>query len=105
MSRADFYDFRLGEFFEAMRAYRQEAESGREHVGNLVRTQTFRIFRLFASKKDQARLKKEEQFWPMPWDERSGQAEKDEIRRLESLDEEAAKREADKFLSRLNGSK
>lgn len=69
MSPRDFYDLRLGEFFEAMAAYRKEAESGREHVGNLVRTQTFRIFRLFASKKDQARLKKEEQFWPMPWDE------------------------------------
>lgn len=45
-------------------------------------------------------------FWPMPWDESRVQSEQDEIRRLESLDEDAAKAEAEKFFSRLNhGSK
>ncbi|MBR4227854.1 MAG: hypothetical protein IKR72_01975 [Bacteroidales bacterium] len=99
MPRRDFYDLRLGEFFEAMDAYRREAESGREHVGNLVRTQTFRIFRLFASKKDQARLKKEEQFWPMPWDE----PEEDAAEALAKMSAEDRQERLKDFLNKLDG--
>ena len=101
MSRADFYDFRLGEFFEAMFAYRQEAESGREHVGNLVRTQTFRIFRLFASRKDQARLNKEEQFWPMPWDEVDEKENAAEA--LAKMSNEERQERLQDFLNKLDG--
>lgn len=101
ITRSDFYDMRMGEFFEAMAAYRKEAESGREHVGNLVRTMTFRIFRLFASKKDQAKLKTEEKFWPMPWDE-ADDAE-DMAKALARLSDEQRQERLNDFLRQLDG--
>lgn len=103
MSRKEFYEMRPGEFLDALEAHNDEVVADRRHIGELVRGATLRLFNLQVAQK--SRVRDPRKFWPMPWDERSGQAEKDEIRRLESLDEEAAKREADKFLSRLHGSK
>lgn len=101
ITRSDFYDMRMGEFFEAMGAYRKEAESGREHVGNLARTMTFRIFRLFASKKDQARFAREEKFWPMPWD--AVDEAEDRAQALARMTDEERTARLNDFLRQLDG--
>lgn len=101
MSRKEFYEMRPGEFLEALSAHNDEMIADRRHIGELVRGATLRLFNLQVTQK--SRVRDPRKFWPMPWDET--QSENDEIRRLESLDEDAAKKEADKFFSRLNGSK
>ena len=51
MTREDFYDMRMGEFWEALDAFRKEAEGGRIHTGNLVRGLCIRIVNLFVAKR------------------------------------------------------
>ncbi len=104
MTRKEFYEMRPGEFLEALAAHNEEVTADRRHLGELVRGATLRLFNIQVAQK--SRMRDPAKFWPMPWDESRVQSEQDEIRRLESLDEDAAKAEAEKFFSRLNhGSK
>jgi len=99
MTRADFYDMRIGEFFEAMDAFQKEAEAGRKHAGNLIRGLCFRIFNLFVSRKD--KMKDESKFWPMPWDEREETAE-DVARGLSKLSAEERQAKINEFLRKID---
>jgi len=93
---------RIGEFFEAMDAFRNEAEAGRQHVGNLVRGLCIRIVNLFVARKD--RMKDETKFWPMPWDEVDTKAE-DVARELSKLSAEERQEKINEFLSKLDNGK
>ena len=53
-----------GEFWEALRAYRDEKAADRRHLGELARGLGVRIVNLFVKKP----VRKVEAFWPMPWD-------------------------------------
>lgn len=103
MSREGFYEMRIGEFFEALLAYRREKEDDRRHMGELVRGSTLRLFNLQLSKKD--RITDPSKFWQMPWDEGPEDENLEEIRRLESLSEEEMTAEAMKFLDKVNNGK
>ena len=67
LSRKDFYEMTQGEFWEAMRAYREEKTADRRHLGELARGLGVRIINLFVKKP----IRDIEGFWPMPWDEKS----------------------------------
>lgn len=98
ISRREFYEMRPGEFWEALRAYNEQVSADRRHLGELVRGATIRLWNLQVAPK--SRLTDVRKFWPMPWDEeQDGEAK--EIKRLESLDEEQAQKEIDKFLKRI----
>lgn len=99
MTREDFYDMRMGEFWEAMDAFRKEAEGGRIHVGNLVRGLCIRVVNLFVSKKD--RIKDEREFWPMPWDEPDENDAAEVARRLSGLSNEERQEKVNDFLRKL----
>lgn len=90
---------RIGEFFEAMDAFRKEAEAGRQHAGNLVRGLCIRIVNLFVVKKD--RMKDEHKFWPMPWDEPVKDDAVDVARELNSMSAEDRKQKINDFLKKL----
>lgn len=55
------------EFWEAMKAYRDEKTADRRHLGELTRGLAARVVNLFIKKP----IKNVEDFWPMPWDERN----------------------------------
>lgn len=55
------------EFWEAMKAYRDEKTADRKHLGELTRGLAARVVNLFVKKP----VKKVEDFWPMPWDEKN----------------------------------
>lgn len=99
MSREDFYSMRMGEFFEAMDAYREEAEGGRIHAGNLVRGLCIRVVNLFVSKKD--RVTDERKFWPMPWDAPVEDEAEDVAKRLSRLSDEERQAKINDFLKKV----
>ena len=90
---------RMGEFFEAMDAFRKEAESGRIHVGNLVRGLCIRVFNLFVAKKD--RISDERKFWPMPWDEPEENEAVDVAKRLSGMSSEERQEKINDFLKKI----
>ena len=67
MSRSDFYDMPVGEFWEAVEAYYKEVDADRRHIGELVRGAALRLFNINLEKSDQ--IKDPRKFWKMPWDE------------------------------------
>lgn len=67
MSRSDFYDMPVGEFWEALEAHNNEVEAERRHIGELVRGAALRLFNINLKKSDQ--IKDPRKFWMMPWDE------------------------------------
>ena len=89
---------RMGEFFEAMDAFRKEAEAGRIHVGNLVRGLCIRIWNLLVGKKE--RVRDERKFWPMPWDEPED-TPLDTARELAALTDEERQAKVNEFLSKI----
>lgn len=50
-----------------MYAYRNEKSADRRHIGELIRGFALRVFNLNVDKK--YRIKKVEDYWPMPWDD------------------------------------
>lgn len=100
MTRKEFYEMRPGEFLEALAAHNEEVDADRKHLGELVRGATLRMFNLQVAQKN--RYKDPAKFWPMPWDERKNTTEKEEIHRLEHLDEAGQQEEVQKFLSRIS---
>jgi hypothetical protein len=90
---------RLGEFFEAMDAFRRESEAGRIHAGNLIRGLAVRVVNLFVAKKD--KIKDERKYWPMPWDEPDEDPDR-VARSLAKMTDEQRQAKVNEFLSRLN---
>lgn len=99
MSREDFYSMRMGEFFEAMDAFRKEAEGDRVHVGNLVRGLCIRVYNLLVSKKNQ--VTDASKFWPMPWDDPDEDDAQAVARKLSRLSPEEQQAKVNEFLSKL----
>lgn len=99
MSREDFYSMRIGEFYEAMDAFRKEAEGDRIHMGNLVRGLCIRIVNLFVARKD--RINDERKFWPMPWDEPDKDDAAEVAKTLSGLSNEERQEKINEFLSKL----
>lgn len=91
---------RIGEFFEAMDAFRKEAEAGRQHTGNLVRGLCIRIVNLFVAKKD--KMGDVRKFWPMPWDEPDEDDAVTVARGLAQMSDEERQSKINDFLSRLD---
>ena len=98
LSRRDFYEMLPGEFWEAVRAYKEHVNADRQHLGELVRGATLRLFNLQVEKK--YRQKDPAKFWPMPWDDADDREDK-EIRRLARLGKAEREKEVEKFLNRV----
>lgn len=98
ISRRDFYEMRPGEFWEAVRAYKERVSADRQHIGELVRGATLRLYNLQVAPK--YRMKDPAKFWPMPWDT-TVDAEEQEIRRLAGLGKEETQKEVEKFFNRV----
>ena len=72
MTRAEFYDIPVGEFWEAVRAYGRREEANARHLGELARGAALRLFNVQLRRKDQIRDPAD--FWPMPWDAKGSKA-------------------------------
>jgi len=94
LSRRDFYEMRLGEFWEAMQAYWEEQTADRRHLGELARGLGVRIANLFVKKP----MRKASKFWEMPWDGDGLEA----ARAMEALPIEERARMAKEFLQRID---
>ena len=90
---------RMGEFFEAMDAFRKEAEGGRIHAGNLVRGLCIRIVNLFVAKKD--RVTDAGKFWPMPWDEPDERDAVDVAKKLADMSDQDRQEKINEFLKKI----
>lgn len=97
LSRQTFYEMRPGEFWEAMQAYQEELEAGRQHIGELVRGATARLFNLQVKKKDQ--ITDVRKFWPMPWDNLKTEAEI--VKELSQLTDAQRKEEVNRLLKNI----
>lgn len=84
-----------GEFWEAWKAYRDEKDSDRRHIGELARGIAARILNPFCK----GAIKEIDRFWPMPWDDRV--ADDAETRRINALPLEERQLEARKFLESI----
>lgn len=100
MTREEFYLMRLGEFWEALQAHRQEKEEDRMHIGELVRGAVLRLYN--SERQPSHQILNPSKFWRMPWDDPE-EAEDNEIKRLTSLSDEDRKAEIEKFLKRIHG--
>ena len=69
MTPGEFGETRIGIFYEALWAYRQEKEADRRHLGELIRGATIRLFNTQVGKR--SRMTEVEKFWRMPWDSES----------------------------------
>lgn len=85
-----------GEFWEALAAFRDEAETNRRHIGELTRGLCIRIINLFIKKP----YKSVEDFWPMPWDEPIDTAE-DIAAELNSMSRDERQDRAREFLQKI----
>lgn len=96
---SEFYLMRPGEFWEAVEAHSNEVEAERRHIGELIRGATLRILgpHLKRPVTDIA------SWWPMPWDEKKIDEEREEIERLNNLTDEQRANEARAFLELING--
>ena len=88
----DFYDMTQAEFWEAMKAYRDEKTADRRHLGELTRGLAARVVNLFVKKP----IKKIEDFWPMPWDEKN--TAKDIAAELKQMSREERRKLAQQFI-------
>ena len=93
ISPQDFGLMTLGEFQEAWKAYRDERDADRRHLGELARGMAARILNPFCK----GAIKDASRFWPMPWDDNPS----DEAARLDSLPPEEKQNEARKFLKKI----
>lgn len=85
-----------GEFWEALAAFRDEAETNRRHIGELTRGHVVRIINLFIKRP----IKKVEEFWPMPWDDQVQSAD-DVAAELNTMSQEERDALARKFLDSI----
>ena len=88
---------RVGEFWEALKAYRDEKDADRRHAGELARGAALRLFNLQLKKGSQ--ILDPAKFWPMPWDE---EKEEDEVvKQLDKLTDEERMEKAMELLTRV----
>lgn len=89
---------RVGEFWEAWKAYNDEKNADRRHTGELARGIAIRLFNIQLRKKDQ--IKEPAKFWRMPWDESN--TENDRIvRELNALTDEERGQKAIELLNKI----
>ena len=98
LTPSQFYEMRIGEFWEAMDAYWSEKRADRKHIGELVRGAALRLVNTQLKRPE----KKAEKFWAMPWDD-TADAEAEELRRLSRLTQEEQDKEAELFMKRIKG--
>lgn len=97
MSRSDFHDMPVGEFWEAVEAHYKDVEAERRHVGELVRGAALRLFNINLKKADQIRDPRK--FWQMPWDD---DAPEDEgMKHLEEMTDEERTASARALLKKI----
>jgi len=102
LSRADFYDMPVGEFWEAVEAHYKEVEAERRHIGELVRGAALRLFNINLRKQDQIRDPRK--FWPMPWDDQVQETE-EVTRELEAMTDEQRTASAKALLQKIGWDK
>lgn len=102
LSLVDFYEMRVGVFWEAWGAYNKEKFADRKHVGELIRGATIRLFNIQLPRKNQ--IKSPSDFWQMPWDD--DEKSNDEIvKALNSLSDEDRAMKARELLDRIGWNK
>lgn len=89
----------MGEFFEAMDAFRREAEGDRIHVGNLARGLCIRVVNLFVSKNKKIRDAKK--YWPMPWDEADKEDSASVAKKLSEMSDAERQVKVNEFLAKV----
>ena len=90
----DFERMRLGDLLDAMKVWQEDKMAERQHIGELIRGATLRLFNLQLKPKD--RVSDPVKFWKMPWD-----ADPDEVsKEVASWTQEERDRKAKEFLSR-----
>ena len=97
--RGDFYEMRVGEFWEAMKAYHDGKEGDRMHTGELARGAALRLFNIQLKRGSQ--IKDPRDFWPMPWDEDKDAKERAILKDLDSLTTEERNAKAAALLNRI----
>lgn len=98
LSRADFYEMRPGEFWEAWGAYLSEKNADRKHAGELARGIALRLFNIQLRKGDQ--IKDPSRFWRMPWDEDQDENERI-VNELNALTDEERGQKAMELLRKV----
>lgn len=102
LSKAEFGELRLPEFWAAMDAYSEERDAERRHLGELVRGATLRLWNLQVRKQD--RITDLDKFWRMPWDEEKLSFDQ-EVKNIQALDAEERDKLAQDFLKRTGHGK
>jgi len=100
MDRREFGETRVGEFYEAMWAYRQQVEADRRHVGELIRGATVRLFNTQVERR--YRMAEVEKFWPMPWDGNPSGSLVDAVRAIDSMTDEERRASAEALLKKFD---
>ncbi len=100
MTRREFYEMPVGEFLEALAAYRRKEAAERRHAGELARGAALRLFNIQLRRKDQIRRPSE--FWPMPWDDEDVKVSPAADGRRPRTEEEG-RRSLARLVGRLNG--
>jgi len=90
---------RIGEFWEALKAYRDEKDADRRHMGELIRGAALRLFNLQLKKGSQ--ILDPSKFWPMPWDEAPDDENERIIEQLDNLSDEQRMEKAMDLLERI----
>ena len=90
---------RPGEFYEALDAFRKEAEANRKHTGELARGLGVRIVNLFVKKGNQ--FNDASKFWQMPWDQER-ESLTDVVHSLDQLTDEERDEKARQFLASIS---
>lgn len=90
---------RIGEFFEALKAYRDEKDADRRHAGELARGAALRLFNLQLRKGSQ--ILDPSKFWPMPWDKAEVSEDQEIVEQLDKLTDEERMDKALELLTRV----
>lgn len=97
MSREDFYQMRPGEFWEALLVYQEDKAADRRHLGELIRGAALRLWNIQVSKR--SRILDARKFWPMPWDEISG--EDAAVKAIKEMTDEERRKSARRLLKKF----
>lgn len=86
----------ISDFWAAMDAYAEEKQRDRQHIAELVRGATLRLWNLQVDKK--YRISNPSEFWMMPYDDLR---EEDEVQYLNSCSDEERSRLAKEFMDSI----
>ena len=98
MTVREFGETRLGIFYEALWAHRQEKEADRRHLGELIRGATIRLFNTQVDRR--SRQAEVDKFWKMPWDGDSPTLA-DAVRAIDAMTEEERQASADALVRKF----